>query len=196
MSMLPLRLWGRWVPTGHTTGDPPPTHRRYGDAYKDYTRTQYRTIISKVRKNNRLALEEAERRAQSLEANYVITKDAGTYAAMLTLHKEISVLRTTATRKLLLSQRIFEQGESSGRLLVWLARERFTIAHIANIKDDQGHIQSDPLLINARFAHYYEQLDTSRADFTPASLQDFLAQIEFPTLSEEEHIRLDDPITL
>lgn len=80
--------------------------------------------------------------------------------------------------------------------MAWLARERFTIAHIANIKDDQGHIQSDPLLINARFAHYYEQLDTSRADFTPASLQDFLAQIEFPTLSEEEHIRLDDPITL
>lgn len=146
MSMLPLRLWGRWAPTywSHNRGTPPPPPTVW-DTNKAYTRTQYRTIISKVRKNNRLALEEAERRAQSLEANYVITKDAGTYAAMLTLHKEISVLRTTATRKLLLSQRIFEQGESSGRLLAWLARERFTIAHIANIKDDQGHIQSDPL---------------------------------------------------
>lgn len=66
---------------------PPPPSPTVWDTNKAYTHTQHRTFISKVRKNNRLALEEAERRAQSLEANYVITKDAGTYAAMLTLQK-------------------------------------------------------------------------------------------------------------
>lgn len=131
---------------------------------KAYTWGQYSTTISKVRKSNRL--EEAEGRAQSLESSYVVTRDAGTYAALQTLHREISVMRATATRKLLpsQSQRIFEQGERSGRLLGWLARKRSTVAHIANIKDDQEHIQSDPVQINARFAQYYESLYTSRVN--------------------------------
>lgn len=51
------------------------------------------------------------------------------------------------------------------------------MAHIANIRDDQGQIQTDPIQINARFAQCYLDLYTSRAGYTLDSLQDFLAQV-------------------
>lgn len=87
-----------WVVNRGTA--PPPM---LWDAFKAYTRGQYSTIISKVRKDNKLALEEAESQAQSLESSYVANKDAVTYAALQTLQREISVLRANATRKILLS---------------------------------------------------------------------------------------------
>lgn len=75
---------------------------------------------------------------------------------------------------------------------MWLARERST--HSA--RDDQGRLQSDTVLINARFAQYCKHLYTSRTNFTSDSLRDFLALIEFPTLSYEASMGLDAPITL
>lgn len=52
-------------------------------AYKAYARGQYCIfIIDKVRKDNRLALEDVERQALHLEASYVTNRDAGTYAAL------------------------------------------------------------------------------------------------------------------
>lgn len=148
-------------------------------------------VINKVGKLNKLALEEAEGRAQSLDSSYVTTKDAGTYATLQALHREIALLRATATRKLLLSQsqRIFQQGERSGRLLAWLAKECSTIAHIANIKDDMGNLLADPAMINDRFAQFYELLYTSKTDYT-------LSQIDFPVLLEEKKNKLDAPVTL
>lgn len=126
------------------------------------------------------------------------TKDAGTYDTLQALHHEIALLRATATRKLLLSQsqRIFEQGERSGKLLAWLAKDPSTIAHIANIKDDMGQLLADPAMINARFAQFYELLYTSKTDYTIDTLQHFLGQIDFPVLSEEKKSKLDAPITL
>lgn len=92
--MLPLRLRKRWTPTGHLVGGRPPPG--VWDAYEAYIRRQYRTIISKVRKDNRVALEDAEKQAQILEASYATTREAGTYATLKKIHREILVLRDTA----------------------------------------------------------------------------------------------------
>lgn len=69
------------------------------DAFKAYTRGQYKTAIGRVRKDMNLALEEAEKKVGLLEDSYVITKDALTYDAMQSLHIEISLLRGENTRK-------------------------------------------------------------------------------------------------
>lgn len=174
---------------------PPPV---LWDAFKAYTRGQYKTAIGKVRKDTRLALEEAERKVLLLENNYVHTKDVLTYDAMQSLHREISLMRIETTKKQLLaqSQRIFEQGEKTGRLLAWLARERSSSLHIVHIRDDTGVLRSDPIGINDQFARYYEHLYTSKATFTRESLQTFLNQIEFPQLSDEARNTLDAPITV
>lgn len=53
-------------------------------------------------------------------------------------------------------------------------------------------VYDDPAGINAQFARFYESLYTSRADFTPDSLHNFLDHIEFPQLSDEARNTIDD----
>lgn len=83
------------------------------DAFKAYTRGQYKKAIGRVRKDTNLALEEAERKVVLLENRYATTKDTLTYEAMQSFHRETSLLRVKTTKKQLLSQsqRIFEQGK-------------------------------------------------------------------------------------
>lgn len=116
---------------------------------------------------------------------------------MQILYKEIALMRATSYWKLLLSrsQKILEQGERTGRLLGWLARERCTTSHIANIRDNSGSLQSDPLQINAQFAKY-ECLYTSKVDFAPDRLTAFLDPIEFSELSTSAGSCLDAQITV
>lgn len=92
------------------------------------------------------------------------------------------------------TQRIFEQGERTGRLLAWLARERASVSHIANIRG--GDLLSDPQQINARFTSYYKTLYTSRAAFSPEALGLFLDRLAFLVLSDSDRASLDSPITL
>lgn len=144
-----LRLSGFWITDervgpeivgelgvywGHNVGtaDPPVLW----DSYKAYTQGQYQRVIGKVRKERQLALEGAELRARELESDNV-HRAAEIYNALQAVHREISLLRTTATRKILLGQthRIFKQGDRTSRMLVWLVRERSFTPHIANIRD-------------------------------------------------------------
>lgn len=79
------------------------------DAFKPYTRGQYKVVIGKVRKEAGLALEEAKRKVQALESHYVDSKDVEMYKKMQITYKEIALMRATSCRKLILSQsqRIF-----------------------------------------------------------------------------------------
>lgn len=174
---------------------PPPT---LWDAFKAYTRGQYQTAIGRVRKDTRLALEEAEKKVLLLEKEYVHTRNVLTYDTMQSLHREISLLRIETTRKQLLaqSQRIFEQGEKTGRMLAWLAKERSPSMHIAHIKDDEGMIHSDSGDINRQFTQYYQRLYTSRVSFDEEDLCTFLDRIDFPQLTTEARNKLEEPITL
>lgn len=54
--------------------------------------------------------------------------------------REVSCLRVTVAKKQMLyqSQRIFEQGERTGRLLVWLSKKQCSSTQIASIKDVDG----------------------------------------------------------
>lgn len=126
------------------------------------------------------------------------TKDILTYDALQSLHREISLMRVETTKKQILaqSQRIFEQGERTGRLLACLAKERSSQSHIAHIKDDRGKLCSDPADINEQFAKYYKQLYTSTNTSTSEDLHSFLNQIEFPQFSDAARSALDAPITL
>lgn len=87
---------------GHNIGtaDPPVLW----DTYKAYTCGQYQRVIGKVRKDTQLALEAAELRAQALESDYVLNREAETYYALQAVHREISLLRITTSRKVLLCQ--------------------------------------------------------------------------------------------
>lgn len=127
------------------------------DAFKAYAQGQYQLTIGKVRRESSLALEEVEAKAWELEAKYVISKTQDTYRDLQVLYKEKAVICTTSSQKILLnqSQRVFEQGERTGRLLAWLAKERSTTTHIAHIRDDDGLLHSDPTQIYVQFMRFY-----------------------------------------
>lgn len=76
-----------------------------------------------------------------------------------------------------------------------MAKKRTSISHIANIKDEQGGLLSDPQQINTRFANYYETLYTSRANYTPEALTLFLDHIDFSELSNANQTMLDSPVS-
>lgn len=112
--------------------------------------------------------------------------------------EKIALMWTTTCRKLLLSQsqRFFEQGERTGRLLAWLAKERFTTFHILNIRDSTDTLHADPFQINIKFALFYEHLYTSRADYTLDSMTECLDSVDFLELLASTRQRLDAPFTL
>lgn len=67
---------------------------------------------------------------------------------------------------------------------------------IANVKDTDGQLVSDPGGINACFASFYSNLYSSRAGYTQTDLQAFLEDIQLPTVTEEARQRVDAPLTL
>lgn len=117
---------------------------------------------------------------------------------LLAALRGVQLLKLKAAKKQLIyqSQRVFEQGERTGRLLAWLSREQTMSAHFANIRDRSGRLLSDPREINSCFAAYYEDLYSSRVGYTPEELQSFVDTLDFLVQSEEARLKLDAPLTL
>lgn len=92
------------------------------DAFKAVSRGQYQTLIGQVRGRLKADLVKAEEEAARLEERYILTKDLQDYSNLQEATGRVLLLRTSLTRKKLLlkSQRIFKQGEHTGRFLAWL----------------------------------------------------------------------------
>lgn len=112
--------------------------------------------------------------------------------------REFHLLRVSAAKKQLFykSQRIFEHGEKTGRMLAWLSRGQMVSTPVANIRDDTGRLLTDPDEINSRFASYYVDLYSSKAEYVMSELQSYLDTVDFPVLTAEARSSLDAPFTL
>lgn len=166
--------------------------------FKFHARDHYQKAIGSTRRQSGEALLQAERRAGRLEAQYTANKDETCRIDLQCAMREVTLLRVAATRKIMLhqSQRIFEQGERTGRLLAWLSREQAATTSVANIKEASGRLLSDPRDINRCFASYYEDLYSSRVQYSADELQTYIDAIELPCLSVAARQRLDAPLTL
>lgn len=167
------------------------------DAFKATTRGHYQTIIARVQRERRADLVKAEREASSAEALFVRTRDPAHYSHLQFMTKEAVRLRTCLTQKKMLaqSQRIFEQGERSGRLLAWLSREQAGRMSISHIRDSSGQLIHTPEGINCCFAEFYESVYRSRVDYRGVDLGAYLDDIDIPTLTVPYRDKLDAPIT-
>lgn len=167
------------------------------DAFKAYTRGRYQTIIARVRRERRADLSDAERKADLQEAQFLRTKDPGDYDTLQLLTREVVRIRTSLTRKSLLAQtqRIFEQGERSGKLLAWLSREQQGGMCIPHIQGPDGCLTYDSDEINDSFASFYRNLYGSKVTYTRDELTDYLEPIDFPVLTVKYRDNLDAPIT-
>lgn len=168
------------------------------DAFKAYIRGCYMSSIATERKNNQITLEEAEAKAQTLESDFALTANPITGQDMKAAYREVLLLRVAKAnnKQLVQSQKIFEQGEKTGRLLAWLAKEQSITPTIARIAATDGTIKTDPVDINTCFMEFYSNLYSSRAEYSVEELSGFLDEVEFPTLTTEDRQLLDSPITI
>ena len=130
------------------------------DAFKAYTRGRYQSIIARVRRERRADLVGAEGRAALQEAQYVRSRDPCDYDALQSLTGEVVRIRTALTQKRLLaqSQRIFEQGERSGKLLAWLSQEQSGGMCVPCIRGPGGDLLYAPDEISDCFVSFYKNL--------------------------------------
>lgn len=69
-------------------------------------------------------------------------------------------------------------------------------ADIFCIKDKDGTVQSDPKLVNAAFASFYQELYKSESAANKHVYGEFLNNMKLPCLSNDISVTLDGPITL
>lgn len=133
-----------------------------------------------------------------MEAAYVRDRTPQAYSSLQEALRDVSLIRTSITKLHLLhqSQRIFAQGERSGRLLAWLSREYSSPVSISRIRSPNGEILTESSHINDQFTAYYQDLYSSRARFTEPELQAYLEGVDLQCLTETTRERLDSPLTL
>lgn len=168
------------------------------DTFKAYIRGCYLSSIARECRNDRFLLEEAEAKARDLESWFILTSNPTTAQDMNVAYREVMLLRVAKANKCQLAQtqRIFEQGDKTGRLLAWISREQSLVSTIARLRRSDGTLVSDPVKINACFAEYYSALYSSRVQYSQKELGHFLDGVAFPVLTTAAKERLDAPITL
>lgn len=168
------------------------------DAFKVCMRGNFQAHIGRIRREAHRELQSAEARTQALESRYVEERSPQVYAQYREALRDVNLLRASATKVRLLhqSQRIFEQGERNGRLLAWLSREHSSPTSISRILSPDGEILTEASQINDRFASYYRDLYSSRAQHTEQELCTYLDQVDLPCLTDSVREQLDSPLTL
>lgn len=156
------------------------------DAFKVCMRGKFQAYISNVCKGARKELQESEAKAGALEAEYIGNHSPQAYSSLQEALRDDSLIRISTTKIHLLhqSQWIFEQGERSGRLLAWLSREHSSPVSISRIQSSSGEILTNFSQINDQFAAYYQELYSSRVQFTEQELQTYLEKVDLPCLQK------------
>lgn len=90
----------------------------------------------------------------------------------------------------------YDQGEKAGKLLAWRLKKIQTSRAINSIVLDNGENLVDPKFINDAFAEYYENLYKSQYPDNMDKQDQFLDQLQFPTLSEETKNDLDGKLSI
>lgn len=128
----------------------------------------------------------------------VYCDDTEKYKKLLLLKSEYNGLTTNkiATSLLWLKQPYYDQGEKAGKLLAWRLKKTQTSRAINSIVLDNGDNLVDPKCVNDAFAEYYENLYKSQYPDNMDKQDQFLDQLQFPTLSEETKNDLDGKLSI
>lgn len=168
------------------------------DAFKSKMRGDYIARISFLQKEASKTRETLEERAARCEAEYIQSPNDNNYYSWQNTLRELFLHIVEQTKKSMLftKQKIFEYGNKNGRLLAWLTKNQTAFTHIASIRNANGQLLSCPEDINAESMKFFREVYTSRAQFTPLELQEYLDAIPFPSLSEEHRNLLEGDFSL
>lgn len=142
------------------------------------------------------SLGQLEEQAREKEQLYVSTPN--NYVSWQHTLRELSLLRVDLTKKSMLAcaQRVFEYGDKNDRLLAWLAKGQYATTHVGRLRNADGALLTTPGAISNRFLQFYQQLYSTRADYTATNLSEYLDLIPLPALNSDQSKALDEDITL
>ena len=93
-------------------------------------------------------------------------------------------------------QTYYDQGEKAGKLLAWRIKKIQAERAINCIKSSSGTMTMDLLEINNTFRDFYESIYTSECTRDKTAQSIFLEQLHFRTISNDDKIVLDSPLTI
>lgn len=96
-----------------------------------------------------------------------------------------------------MKQSYYDQGERAGKLLAWRLKKKIQTSRVINsiVLDNRENLV-DPKCINDAFVEYYENLYKSQYPDNMDKLDQFLDQLQLPTLSEETKNDLDGKLSI
>lgn len=111
--------------------------------------------------------------------------------------RDVTRLYTEKARQRLFfcKQKVFENGERSGKLLAYLAHLDNKPPVVVSLLDSDGNIPTDPPKVAAKLKSFYNTLYTSQSLHSAQDIRDYLQTIQFPHLTADQLKMLEAPIT-
>ena len=91
---------------------------------------------------------------------------------------------------------LYEYGDKASRLLALQLKHQATSRHITQITRQPVGLTTCPVQINAGFKAYYSKLYTSEPPPIDSNMDEYLDNIDIPTVDIVTQLSLDRPITL
>ena len=168
------------------------------EAFKAYIRGEIISYTSSKTKRHNQELRVLENQIKKAEDEFYRDNDPGKLQNLSVMRAKYDKLTSDKVAKSLMwtKQTYYDQGEKAGKLLAWRVKKTQTERTINNIKSTSGNLTTDPLEINKNFRDFYES--TYKSEYTENSEDQsaFLDQLQFRTISDDEKITLDSPLTI
>lgn len=168
------------------------------EAVKGFIRSNTTLYASTQNKARAAKLEALELKYTSLDASLQHNFNDYTALQKELIKKEINSLLRRRSEFLMhkTRQTYYFNSSKPSRLLAMKLRTDEHFADIFCIKDKNNTIQCDPKKVNAVFASFYQELYNSENNFDKDVCNNFLKDVKLSHLSNDDAIKLDQPITL
>lgn len=168
------------------------------EAMKAVIRGDIMSYQAAKNKQNKAKLIEIDTQVTKLEKEYRSTNCESTLKKIVSLRSEYnSILAKKVSKQLMqIKQKQFEIGDKPQKLLARQLKHSHASRAIYKIKSENGEALVDPKDINNSFSDFYKKVYKSKKDINQKAIDDFLSNIELPTLNSEAKQCLDEEITL
>lgn len=110
----------------------------------------------------------------------------------------MDLISISSAERLLLQTRgtYYEHGDKANRLLAHQLKRQFTSRLIPQINNVSNTTVTDPVEINATYKSFYSSLYKSEFPVDTTKMNQFLANLENPTIDSDRAKELDAPLSL
>ena len=155
------------------------------EALKAYIRGNIISYSSWKKKQYVAKLNSLEMDIKSLEKQHFQLQSQTILDQLTVMKAEYDTITTREVENAMarLKQRYYEHGDYAGKLLTWQIRQKDAARYIPIIKQNDGELVRNPLLINQAFADFYKSLYSSQGEKSQ-EMYEFLDGLDIPKIPD------------